>query len=349
MRKAPVILLIVVFITILGILGSSCSAPHQFHGSVLKEPKRAAEVLLRSESGPVRLRDYRGRMVLLYFGYTFCPDVCPTSLANIKLALGLLSPEEAAQVQVLFVSVDPNRDTPEKLGRYARLFNEDFIGATGTRAEIDLVTSAFNVNYKINPSASGENYSVDHSGFITVIDRDGYVVMSWPHGTPPSDMSADLRYLLEHGMPISAQILAGPTYTPVVCAVTLAPAHVQGGEWLYQHHCAQCHGSGLAGNPAWQTELADGAHLPPPLDGNGKAWQYSEQDLIKIIREGRNLDRSIYMPAFKNGLADWEINFIITYMKTKWDINQLNYQHGFMTLTPQVTPTLVGTGTATPR
>jgi cytochrome c len=164
--------------------------------------------------------------------------------------------------------------------------------------------------------------------------------MSWPHGTPPSDMSTDLQYLLENGMPISAQILAGPTYTPVVCAVTLAPAHVQGGEWLYQHHCAQCHGSDLAGNPAWQTELADGSYLPPPLDGNGKAWQYSEQDLIKIIKEGRNLEKPIHMPAFKNGLADWEISFILTYMKSKWDINQRNYQHGFMTLTPQATPTL---------
>jgi hypothetical protein len=69
--------------------------------------------------------------------------------------------------------------------------------------------------------------------------------------------------------------------TSVICAVTLAPAHVQGGEWLYQQHCAQCHGSNLAGNPAWQTELADGSHPPPPLDGGGKARQYSEQDLIK--------------------------------------------------------------------
>jgi mono/diheme cytochrome c family protein len=261
--------------------------------------------------------------------------------------MGDLSPEEAAQVQVIFISVDPNRDTPEKLGQYVQLFDSSFIGATGTREEIDLITSAFNIYYKIN-SESKDNYSVDHSGFITVIDRSGYVIMNWQHGTPPSDMSADLRYLLKNGMPISAQILAGATYTPVVCAVTLAPAHVQGGEWLYQHHCAQCHGADLTGNPAWQTKLADGSHLPPPLNGEGKVWQYSEQDLMKIIKEGRNLDKPIIMPAFKNSLADWEINFILTYMKTKWDINQLNYQHGFMTLTPQATPTLITTGTAIP-
>ena len=282
----------------MGVLGYRYSAQHQFHGSVLQEPKLAAEIVLRADLGPVRLSDHRGKITLLYFGYTSCPDICPTSLANLKLTLGNLSPEEAAQVQVIFISVDPARDTPEKLGQYVQLFDPSFIGATGTRDEIDLITSAFNAYYKIN-SESKDNYSVDHSGFITVIDRSGYVIMNWQHGTPSTDMSADLRYLLENGMPISAQILAGATYTPVICAVTLAPAHVQGGEWLYQHHCAQCHGADLAGNPAWQTDLADGSHLPPPLDGGGKAWQYSEQELMKTIKEGRNLDKPIYMPDLR--------------------------------------------------
>jgi protein SCO1/2 len=314
MKKVFAILVIIFLLSALGILGYRYSAQYQFHGSVLQEPKLAAEIVLRADSRPVRLSNYRGKITLLYFGYTFCPDVCPTSLANLKLMMGDLSPEEAAQVQVIFISVDPNRDTPEKLGQYVQLFDLSFIGATGTREEIDLITSAFNIYYKIN-SESKDNYSVDHSGFITVIDRSGYVIMNWQHGTPPSDMSADLRYLLKNGMPISAQILAGATYTPVVCAVTLAPAHVQGGEWLYQHHCAQCHGADLTGNPAWQTKLADGSHLPPPLNGEGKVWQYSEQDLMKIIKEGRNLDKPIIMPAFKNSLADWEINFILTYMQ----------------------------------
>ncbi|MCE9646876.1 MAG: SCO family protein [Chloroflexi bacterium] len=348
MKKAYVILIGIFLLTALGIFGLPLFKSQQFHGSVLQEPKLAAEIVLRSAAGPVRLSDYRGRIALLYFGYTSCPDICPASLANLKLALGNLSPEESAQVQVIFVSVDPGRDTPEKLGQYIRLFDDGFIGATGTRDEIDLITSAFNVYYKINPPESNNNdYTVDHSGFITVIDRDGYVIMSWPHGTPPADMSADLRYLLKNGMPISAQILAGPTYTPVVCAVTLAPAHVQGGEWLYQHHCAQCHGADLAGNSAWQTELVDGSHLPPPLNGDGKAWQYSEQDLIRIIKEGRNLEKPIHMPAFKNTLADWEISFVLTYLKSNWDINQRNYQHGFMTLTPQATPTLSATPSPT--
>lgn len=316
---------------------------HTFNGYVLKEPIKVPQIVLRSDTGPVRLNSYSGKIVLLYFGYTSCPDICPASLANLKLALGGLSPEEAAQVQVIFISVDPARDTPEALGKYVKLFRDDFIGATGTRAEIDWVTSSFDVQYKINPPDANGNYSVDHTAFTIVIDQQGYYVMNWPHNTQSTQMSADLHYLLQHPMPISAQILSGPTYTPVVCSVTLIPAHVQGGEWLYQHHCAQCHGADLAGNSQWQTQLADGSHLPPPLNGSGNAWKIPPQELSRIVKEGRNLDNSIHMPAFKPELADWEIDYILTYVESKWDINQLNYQHGFMTLTPQATTTPLST------
>jgi mono/diheme cytochrome c family protein len=188
---------------------------------------------------------------------------------------------------------------------------------------------------------------VDHTAFVTIIDRNGYAIMKWAHGISFSDMRDDLKYLLHHDIPVSAQVLAGPTYTPVVCAVTLVPARVQGGEWLYQHHCAQCHGADLSGNPAWQTELSDGSHLAPPLNGSGRVWQYSEQDVISTIKEGRHLDHPIFMPAFKTTLSDWEISFILTYVKSKWDINQLNYQHGFMTLTPQPSATPAPTNTPT--
>ncbi|MBL8061777.1 MAG: SCO family protein [Anaerolineales bacterium] len=321
------------------VLGFQHLGSYQFNGYVLPEPVKAPETLLRSAEGPVRLSDFKGRLVLLYFGYTFCPDVCPTSLANIKLALGELSPQEAAQVQVIFVSVDPARDTPEALGRYVKMFDENFIGSTGTREEIDWMVNAFGAKYTLEAPDENGNYNVSHSAFTMLLDRSGYYVMNWPHGTPSAEMSADLRYLLEHEIPVSAQILSGPTYTPVVCAVTLIPAHVQNGQWLYEHHCSQCHGIDMAGNPQWQVELADGSHLAPPLNGSGDAWKVSEQTLLATIKEGRNLDKPIHMPAFKSTLADWEVEFILSYVKTTWDINQLNYQHGFMTLTPNPTAT----------
>jgi hypothetical protein len=287
-------------------------------------------------------------MVLLYFGYTSCPDVCPTSLAKLKAALSELSSEEVAQVQVIFISVDPQRDTLEKLAQYARVFGSDFIGASGTRSEIDLIAESFGVYYKINaPDAEG-NYTVDHSSFIYVIDRQGYLVMNWTHETQPDEIRADLRYLLEHGIPISAQILAGPTQTPVVCSLTLVPRHVNAGQWLYQRHCTQCHGTDLAGNPAWQMELEDGSRLPPPLNNTGNAWKYSEAELTEIIWEGRNLDNPIHMPAFKEKIAYWEIHYLLEYIASSWDVDQQNYHAGFFTLTPQPTWGAIPIDTATP-
>ncbi|MBI3151227.1 MAG: SCO family protein [Chloroflexi bacterium] len=339
MKRLALLLGVILISIVIMVFGYRSFSSHKFSGEVLQQPMKIPPIVLRSDAGPVRLEDFHGKLILLYFGYTSCPDICPTSLANIKMALSGLTPEEAAQVQVVFVSVDPARDTPEALGKYVKLFQDEFIGATGTREEIDLMTSAFGAKYKLNEHDANGNYSVDHTSFTILIDRNGYYILKFPHETTSTKMSEDLRYLIKNEMPISAQILAGPTYTPVVCAVTLIPSHVDGGEWLYQHHCAQCHGADMAGNPAWQTELQDGSHFPPPLNQTGSAWQYSEQDLINIIKEGRNLDKPIHMPAFKSTLANWEVKFIITYMKSKWDINQLNYQHGFMTLTPQATST----------
>lgn len=322
--------------------------PYELHGSVLPRPVREGEIFLRSSDGPVRLSDYAGRYVLLYFGYTSCPDVCPTSLAKMKAAIEQLPREQAQQVKVIFISVDTGRDTPQNTDDYARVFSPDFSGATGTPAEIALIAESLGVTYKIGPPAADGSYLVEHSSYIYVIDRQGYLVMNWGHDVQPDEIAADLGYLLAHDIPISAQILAGPTHTPVVCGLTLVPAHVQGGQWLYEHHCAQCHGANLEGNPAWETELVDGSHLPPPLDDKGTIWRYPESELIDLVKSGRNLDKAIHMPSFQGKLSDWEIHFIIQYAASKWDVNQRNYQAGFFTLTPQPTWTPLPTSTVTP-
>lgn len=321
---------------------------HKFYGSVLQTPKFEGDVFLRSASKPVHLREYRGRVVLLYFGYTSCPDVCPTSLAKLKSAFDQLTAEETSQIQVIFVSVDPQRDTFEKLEEYVHVFHKDFIGASGTEGEVNLLTDSLGVYYKINaPDASG-NYTVDHSSLIYVINPQGYLVMSWSHDIQPDQIAEDLHYLLKKGIPISNQILAGPTPTPVICSLTLEPFHVQGGEWLYAHNCAQCHGTDLKGNPAWETELEDGSRLPPPLDGSGTTWQKSPGELLEIIQNGRNLDKPIHMPAFEGTLEDWEMQYILEYMASKWDMSQRNYYAGLLTLTPQPTVIYTPTPNSTP-
>jgi protein SCO1/2 len=342
------ILIGLVLLVLTGMAAVLLLQPYEFHGSILQSPILEGGILLRSAQGPVRLSDYTGKIVILYFGYSSCPDVCPTSLAKLKMAMSELSAEERAQVQVIFVSVDPDRDTPEKLEQYAQIFGADFIGATGTRSEIDLIAESLGVRYKINPPDADGNYSVDHSSLIYVIDQQGYLVMNWGHDLQPDEIRSDLRYLLQHDIPIAAQILAGPTQTPVECGLTLVPGHVDAGQWLYEHNCAGCHGVDLAGSPAWQTELADGSHLPPPLNQSGNAWKYSEQDLTSIVQDGRNLDHALHMPSFKSKLSDWEIHYILQYVISKWDVNQKNYYAGMLTLTPLPTWGPLPTATGTP-
>lgn len=349
LRKA--LFLSVFFLLLLagGLAWREFMRPHEFHGSVLTTPKLEGGIVLRSAAGPVQISEYRGKIVLLYFGYTSCPDVCPTSLARLKMALSELSPQEAAQVQVIFVSVDPARDTLEKLRDYVHVFGSDFIGASGTRSEVDLVAESFGVYYKPNDPDADGNYTVDHSSLVYVIDRQGYLVMAWGHDTQAEEIRADLRYLLKHGIPISAQILAGPTQTPALCSLTLMPTHVSVGQGLYEQNCSQCHGQNMEGNPAWQTELTDGSHLPPPLNSTGSAWKYSEQELTRLIRDGRNLDKPMHMPAFRGKLSYWEIHDILQYIATSWDVNQQNYQAGFYALTPQIgVPLPSATGTPVP-
>mgnify|MGYP000967679565 FL=1 len=102
---------------------------------------------LQSADGPVSLGDFRGKVVLLYFGYTYCPDVCPTSLAATAEALKALNPDELARVAVILVSVDPKRDTPARLKEYAEFFHPAMVGVTGTPEEIAAVAKRYGVFY----------------------------------------------------------------------------------------------------------------------------------------------------------------------------------------------------------
>ncbi len=171
-------------------------ASPRLHGEAVRPAKAVADFTLQSDHGPVRLSDFRGRLVVFFFAYTYCPDVAPTAMSTIKGAMNRLG-DDARQVQVILVSVDPQRDTPDRLGGYARNFRPDFIGITGTTAEIDQVTADFGVIYRINPpeSASGD-YTVDHSSSILLIDQDGKLAYSWPFTVSAEDLAADLQVLI---------------------------------------------------------------------------------------------------------------------------------------------------------
>jgi protein SCO1 len=144
--------------------------------------------------------DYRGRVVLLYFGYTFCPDVCPTTLSNVAEILQRLGPE-AAHVRMLFVTVDPDRDTLPVLAAYAANFAPQIESLRGTPDQLAALARRFRILYSVTPEGRGHRYEVSHSSAIYIFDRSGaarLLVPSLSSATPDIDrVTDDLRRLVE--------------------------------------------------------------------------------------------------------------------------------------------------------
>jgi protein SCO1/2 len=152
---------------------------------------------LESASGPVSLKNYRGKLVLVYFGYTFCPDICPTSLASTAEGLKQLKPEEAARVAMIFISVDPERDTPPRLKEYAEFFHPSLVGVTGTPENLAEIAKRYGVFYaKQKVETAGGGYVVDHSADTYVVGPDGQLVGKIAHATPPDQVVAKIRSYL---------------------------------------------------------------------------------------------------------------------------------------------------------
>lgn len=157
----------------------------------------AADFTLQSANGPVSLKDYRGKLVLLYFGYTYCPDVCPTSLATTAEGLKQLSAAELARVAMIFISVDPRRDTPARLKEYAEFFHPAIVGATGTPEVIADVARRYGVFYAEQKVATaGDGYVVDHSSDTYVLGPAGNLLGRIAHATPPDQVAATIRQYL---------------------------------------------------------------------------------------------------------------------------------------------------------
>lgn len=157
---------------------------------------QGGDFTLNSASGPVSLESMRGKVVVLYFGYTMCPDVCPTSLALLASALRGLSDEELGQVRALFISVDPDRDTLERLQTYAAFFHPGIEGITGTDAQLADVAKKYGAAYRKNKQDSAMGYVVDHTADLYVIDRQGRLRESIKHGTPAREILKTLRKVL---------------------------------------------------------------------------------------------------------------------------------------------------------
>jgi protein SCO1/2 len=140
----------------------------------------------------VALADFKGKLVLLYFGYATCPDVCPTDLAQIGLALRALG-AAAEEVQPIFVTLDPRRDTPAVLREYATVFHPRFVSLTGSEEEVRRVATDFKVFFEKVPRPGTSNYAIDHTAYTFLLDREGKFVILFPPGTEAGRMAEMLR------------------------------------------------------------------------------------------------------------------------------------------------------------
>jgi protein SCO1/2 len=168
-------------------------------------PRGAAGTLLGSAiGGPFRLVDQDGKTVtdadlkgkwsLIYFGYTHCPDACPTALNDISIALDELGPKRSA-VRPVFITVDPERDTPEVLKAYVTAFDAPILALTGTPEEVAQAAKGYRVVYAKHPEAGGD-YSMDHSSVIYVMDPEGRFTASFTHQSSPEELAERLKKLL---------------------------------------------------------------------------------------------------------------------------------------------------------
>lgn len=174
------------------------SQNNRLRGSVIDPPMPAAEIALTDQHGnPFRLADYRGKVVLLFFGYTYCPDVCPATMAELRAARAMLKPEQAARVQIVFVTVDPGRDTPASIQEYVSRFDPTFLGLSGSEQELSVVWQAYGVFREVEQSDSAGGYLVSHSSRVYVVDVNGNFSLSFAFGTSPADVANDLRILLK--------------------------------------------------------------------------------------------------------------------------------------------------------
>jgi protein SCO1 len=183
------------------ILAAGCdrvSAPVKtpFHGIDITGSPMGGEFHLTDHTGKARtLADFRGKVVVIAFGFTQCPDVCPTTLADLAIAMKQLG-SDASQVQVLFVTVDPQRDTPALLAQYVPAFHPSFIGLGGDDAAVAKAAKDFNVYVQQRPGKAPGAYTVDHSTQVYAFDRQGRVRLVFAFGTAPSAVASDLKILL---------------------------------------------------------------------------------------------------------------------------------------------------------
>lgn len=189
--------LLMIFLTF-GFAGcNEKSSARKFNAIDITGAEFGKDFQLKDHHGQNRsLSDFKGMAVVMFFGYTNCPDVCPTTMSDLSQALELMGKEQAKRVKVLFVTVDPERDTQELLSKYVPAFNPDFLGMYGDETTTVKVAKEFRIFYQKNKKNNSGNYTVDHSAGTYVFDPAGQLRLFMKYGEGAESIAHDLRAIL---------------------------------------------------------------------------------------------------------------------------------------------------------
>ena len=316
LRIASAVIVIAIAAGALGLLvGRGWSGDsYQYYAHKLPDAKQAPDFKLTDQEGkPFSLGALRGKLVILDFGYTHCPNICPTTLANLATAYELLSPAEQERVQVLFITVDPERDTAKVLKDYVPFFDKHFIGLTGQPDQIAATAKAYGIESERTSQASvgGANYyTIDHSTGVFIIGPSGKSIGYYRdrqlNNSPR--IAEDLRHLLALSPREDYDWQSDKKDSGVI---KIPPPS---GHQLYTEQCASCH-------------LENGRGIPgkyPPLAGSAWVTRASNRLTVLVldgVKGGRDAGGARYagvMPAWRTVLPPAYMAALLTYIRQAW-------------------------------
>ncbi len=189
---------LIIIILVIGIFfGFIYEKPYTYRGSLIDPAIEAPDFKLKSsQGGEYHLKSRSGNYILIFFGYTYCPDVCPTTLFEMKQIKQKLK-EKADNVDFVFVTVDPDRDTQEQLAKYLTSFDESFYGLTGNAEELTKVWKDYGVYREVQPVNNSSGYLVDHTSRLYLINSNNELMMTYLYETSLEDIVSDLNYLMK--------------------------------------------------------------------------------------------------------------------------------------------------------
>lgn len=198
-RKASYtpLFIIVAALALTIVVALAFNKPYTFRGTVITPPLSLTDFTLQAGGGEsFRLNNAQGKFVLLFFGYTSCPDVCPITLGTFKQVYDRLG-DDAQKVKFVMITADPDRDTPEKVAAYVERFNPEFIGLSGTVSDLESIWDELGVFVEKQDTGSAAGYLVSHTSSVYVLDKNGDLLMMFPYGTSDIDIASDLTHLIK--------------------------------------------------------------------------------------------------------------------------------------------------------